>query len=113
MCCKRRRRQSQGCPADALTIHSATADKGYYAVQELQQLQREGIRTVISDPVKNRKLENVDREDARVVRKAKRSACSKSGKALLRRRGTARREVSPIFWMQAERGERPCEDWKT
>ena len=50
-------------------------------------LQAEGIRTVISDPVKNRKLENLGTEDAQVVRKAKRSAGSKSGKELLRRRG--------------------------
>ena len=42
---------------------------------------------MISDPVKNRKLEKLDKEEAQVVRKAKRSACSKSGKALLRRRG--------------------------
>ena len=42
---------------------------------------------MISDPVKNRNLENLDTEDARVVGKAKRSAGSKSGKALLRRRG--------------------------
>ncbi len=53
----------------------------------MKQLQSEGIRTVISDPVKNRKIENLDADDARVVRKAKRSASSKSGKELLRRRG--------------------------
>jgi hypothetical protein len=53
----------------------------------MRGLQAEGIRTVISDPVKNRKLEKLDKEEARVVRKAKRSACSKSGKVLLRRRG--------------------------
>lgn len=79
--------QAQDAAADSLTIESTTADKGYHAVAEMKQLQAEGIRTVISDPVKNRKLENLDREDARVVRKAKRSAGSKSGKALLRRRG--------------------------
>jgi transposase len=79
--------QAQDAPADSLTIQSATADKGYHAVAEMKQLQAEGIRTVISDPVKNRKLENLDREDAQVVRKAKRSAGSKSGKALLRSRG--------------------------
>ena len=79
--------QAQDAAADSLTIESTTADKGYHAVAEMKQLQAEGIRTVISDPVKNRKLENLDVEDARVVRKAKRSAGSKSGKALLRRRG--------------------------
>jgi hypothetical protein len=53
----------------------------------MKQLQAEGIRTVISDPVKNRKLEKLAPEEVQVVRKAKRSACSKSGKALLRCRG--------------------------
>jgi len=79
--------QAQASAADSLTIESATADKGYHAVGEMKQLQAEGIRTVISDPVKNRKVENLDHEDARVVRNAKRSAGSKSGKDLLRRRG--------------------------
>ena len=79
--------QAQDGAADSLTLESATADKGYHAVGEMKGLQAEGIRTVISDPVKNRKLEKLDQEEARVVRKAKRSACSKSGKALLRRRG--------------------------
>jgi transposase len=79
--------QAQDAPVDSLTIESTTADKGYHAVEELKQLQAEGIRTVISDPVKNRKLDNLDTEDARAVRKAKRSAGSKSGKRLLRRRG--------------------------
>ena len=79
--------QAQDSAADSLTIESTTADKGYHAVAEMKQLQAEGIRTVISDPVKNRKLENLDTEDAQVVRRAKRSAGSKSGKKLLRRRG--------------------------
>jgi transposase len=79
--------QAQDTAADSLTIESTTAGEGYHAVAEMKQLQAEGIRTVISDPVKNRKPENLDIEDARVVRKAKRSACSKSGRALLRRRG--------------------------
>ena len=42
---------------------------------------------MISDPVKNRKMANLGKEEAQVVRKAKRSAGSKSGKELLRRRG--------------------------
>jgi len=79
--------QAQDSAADSLTIESTTADKGYHAVAEMKQLQAEGIRTVISDPVKNRKLENLDTEDAQVVRRAKRSTGSKSGKELLRRRG--------------------------
>jgi transposase len=79
--------QAQDRPADSLTIQSATADKGYYAVREMSQLQQEGIRTVISDPIKNRKPENLTPQEATTVRNAKRSACSESGKKLLKKRG--------------------------
>lgn len=78
---------AQHSAADDLTLQSATADKGYHAVPELQQLQAEGIRTVISDPVRNRKMDKLEPAEAQVVRNAKRSARSQSGKALLRRRG--------------------------
>jgi transposase len=74
-------------PAGSLTIQSATADKGYHAADEMGQLQAEGIRTVISDPVRNRNLEKLSPEAIKAVRAAKRSARSQSGKALLRRRG--------------------------
>jgi transposase len=78
---------AQDRPADSLTIQSATADKGYHAPNELSQLQQEGIRTVISDPVKNRNLDNLSPEAAKAVRAAKRSARSESGKQLLKQRG--------------------------
>ena len=77
----------QELPSGSLTIESATADKGYHAVEEMSALQQEGIRTVISDPVKNRKAGKLAPEAATAVRNAKRSAQSKSGKALLRKRG--------------------------
>jgi transposase len=79
--------QAQDRPADSLTIQSVTADKGYHAVRELPQLQQEGIRTVISDPVKQRKLAKLSPAEARAVRSARRSVRSESGKQLLRRRG--------------------------
>lgn len=79
--------QAQERPADSLTIQSATAAKGYYAVMEMNQLQREGIRTVISDPIRNRKIEKLSPEAANPVRKARRSARSASGKKLLKKRG--------------------------
>jgi len=77
----------QDLPEGSLTVQSATADKGYYAVKEMSQLQQEGIKTVISDPIKNRKLENLSPEEADAVRQAKRSSGSKSGKKLLKKRG--------------------------
>jgi transposase len=72
---------------ETLTVQSATADKGYYAVSELQALQQEGIRTVISDPINNRRVDKLDAAEQRAVRGAKRSVKSDSGKDLLRRRG--------------------------
>lgn len=77
----------QELAADRLTIKSATADKGYHAVGEMAALQAEGIRTVISDPVRQRQPGNLSPQETKVVRQAKRSAQSQSGKALLRRRG--------------------------
>ncbi len=72
---------------DTLTVQSATSDKGYYAVSEVQFLQQEGIRTVISDPVDNRRLDKLEPAEKRAVLAARRSIKSKSGKELLRRRG--------------------------
>jgi transposase len=72
---------------DSLTIRSAAADKGYHAPDEMSRLQEEGIRTVISDPVKHRDLDKLSPEAAKAVRAAKRSARSESGKQLLKQRG--------------------------
>jgi hypothetical protein len=78
---------AQDRPADALTIRSATADKGYHAASEMWQLQQEGIRTVIADPVKHRNFTKLSPAEAKAVRAAKRSARSASGKQLLKQRG--------------------------
>lgn len=74
-------------PLERLTLTSVTSDKGYYAVGELEALQQEGIRTVISDPIDNRRMDKLELQQQRAVRTARRSVKSKSGKALLRRRG--------------------------
>jgi transposase len=76
-----------GQELDILTVQSATSDKGYYAVSELQALQGEGIRTIISDPIDNRRLDKLESAQKRAVLAARRSVKSKSGKELLRRRG--------------------------
>lgn len=80
---------NQACqqPLDRLTAISVTSDKGYYAVDQLQALQQEGIRTVISDPIDKRRVDKLQRQQQRAVRAARRSVKSKSGKELLRRRG--------------------------
>jgi transposase len=79
--------RAAGEELDILTVQSATSDKGYYAVNELQSLQREGIRTIISDPIDNRRLDKLGPAEKKAVLAARRSAKSKSGKELLRRRG--------------------------
>jgi transposase len=80
---------NQACaqPLDTLAIASVTSDKGYYAVSELGALQQEGIRTVISDPIDNRRVDKLEPQEQRAVRTARRTVKSKSGKELLRRRG--------------------------
>lgn len=79
--------QASGEKADTLTVTSVTSDKGYYLVGELQTLQQEGIRTVISDPIDHRRVDKLEPEEQRSVRSAQRSVKSKSGQDLLRRRG--------------------------
>ena len=80
---------NQACeqPLDTLTAISVTSDKGYYAVEQLQALQQEGIRTVIGDPIDKRRVDKLEPQQQLAVRAARRSVKSKSGKDLLRRRG--------------------------
>jgi transposase len=70
-----------------LTVQTATADKGYYAVSQLQALQQEQIKTVICDPISNRRLDKLEPAEQRAVKAADRSTGSNYGKALLRKRG--------------------------
>jgi len=79
--------QAGGQSPDTLTVTSVTSDKGYHAVGELEALQQEGIRTVISDPIDNRRVDKLEPQEQRAVRAARRSVKSQSGKELLRRRG--------------------------
>jgi len=79
--------RAAGEKLDRLTVQSVTSDKGYYAVSELESLQGEGIRTVICDPIDNRRLDKLEPAEKRAVLAARRSVKSKSGKELLRRRG--------------------------
>jgi len=65
---------------ETLTVQSLTSDKGYYAVSEMQVLQGEGIRTVIADPIDNRRLDKLEPAQKKVVQAARRSVKSKSGK---------------------------------
>ena len=68
-------------------VATLTGDKGYHCVTEMEEIQRCGIRTVISDPIRNRRLDKLEPKQRAVVKRARRLVRSKSGKALLRRRG--------------------------
>ena len=71
-------------PASPATV---TADKGYFCVAELEAIQDAGVKTVISDPLRNRRVDKLDRHLRAVVRRARRATKSQYGKRLLRRRG--------------------------
>lgn len=73
-------------PAPA-PVQTMTADKGYFSVSELAAIQECGIKTIVSDPIANRRLDRLEPEDRLAVQRAHRSTRSKYGKALLRRRG--------------------------
>ena len=76
-----------GDDADIARIEIAVGDKGYYKVEELTRLQQHDIKTVISDPIDNRRIEKLPPEQRKAVAAAKRSVIATYGKELLMRRG--------------------------
>lgn len=75
-------------PDQSRTGRSLTADEGYFDVEQVCLLQAERLRTIIGDPhAPKRKRERQCSETRRTLNKAKRAVTSKSGKALLRKRG--------------------------
>ncbi len=67
---------------------SLTTDDGYFSVEEVCALQSEGIRTVMGDPNASRRRKDKQCKVTRqTLRKAQVAVRSKSGKALLRKRG--------------------------
>ena len=69
-------------------VRSLTADKGYFAIEEIAQIQEFDIRTVIGDA--NAARRRRERLAAPLRKALHRAACavkSQSGKALLRKRG--------------------------
>jgi transposase len=64
------------------------ADEGYFAIEQIGQLQACEVRTVIADPqARRRQPARASAEHRRALRRASRATRSPSGKALLRRRG--------------------------
>jgi len=78
---------ARGQDRKEMTVETTTADKGYYAVGQLQELQREQVKTVICDPISNRRLDKLEPDEQRAVKAAKRSTRSEYGKELLSKRG--------------------------
>jgi transposase len=78
---------ARGQDGKELPVQTTTADKGYYAVGQLQALQREQIKTVICDPISNRRLDKLEPDQQKAVKAAKRSTRSQYGKELLSQRG--------------------------
>lgn len=72
---------------DTRTIEKLTADKGYYNLAELEQIQNKGIRTVVDDKIRNRNLGKLSSNQREVVKKARRSTRSKYGKKIKKSRG--------------------------
>ena len=69
-------------------VRSLTADKNYFAIEEIARIQELNIRTIIGDPNAARRRKAA--LDARLRKALHRAACavrSASGKALLRQRG--------------------------
>ena len=67
---------------------SLTTDEGYFSVEEVCALQSEGIRTVMGDPhASKRRIDKQCEVTRQTLRKAQIAVQSKSGKALLRKRG--------------------------
>lgn len=79
--------KAEGNKLKPVAVATLTGDKGYYCVTELAAIQESGIKTVISDPVRNRRVDKLEPVPQGVVRRARCAVKSGYGKALLRRRG--------------------------
>jgi transposase len=69
-------------------VRSLTADKNYFAIEQIARIQELNIRTVMGDP--NAARRRKEALDARLRKALHRAGCavkSQSGKALLRKRG--------------------------
>jgi transposase len=75
-------------PEHRRTGQTLTSDEGYFSVESVCLLQGERVRTVMGDPHRDRrKKDEPCRETRKTLARAKRAVESKSGKALLRKRG--------------------------
>jgi len=73
--------------AVASLAQEVAADEGYFSVGQVAVLQECAIRTVIVDPQRRRRTAQAPKEVRATLTRARRAVQSKSGKALLRKRG--------------------------
>jgi transposase len=66
---------------------SVVADEGYFALEQIGQMQSFGMRTVIADPHARRRRKDLPEPERKALRRARAATRSGSGKALLRKRG--------------------------
>lgn len=80
--------EAQGTTDPEALPETLTADKGYFALEEIGRLQELSLKTVISDPRRaQRRLDKLTSAQRQTLGRAQRSAGSKYGKGLLRKRG--------------------------
>lgn len=80
--------EAQGTTDPERMPQTFTADKGYFSLEEIGRLQELTLKTVISDPHREqRRYDKLERAQRQTLARAQRSASSKYGKKLLRKRG--------------------------
>ena len=80
--------EAQGTTDPERVPETFTADKGYFALEEIGRLQELTLKTVISDPRRaQRRLDKLSSDQRKTLARAQRSVSSKDGKGLLRKRG--------------------------
>jgi transposase len=80
--------QAQGTTDPEAVPETLTADKGYFSLEEIGHLQELSLKTVISDPRRaQRRFDKLNSAERQTLAQAQRSASSKYGRALLRKRG--------------------------
>ena len=79
---------AQGSTDPETVPKTFTADKGYFSLEEMERLQELSLKTVISDPRRaQRRFDKLSSAERQTLARAHRSAGSKYGRALLRKRG--------------------------
>ena len=74
-------------PLGIARVETLVGDMGYCDLEALVELQAVGIRTVIADPVRRRKVEQLPAEQRQALRTATQTRTSQSGRWLMRHRG--------------------------